>query len=123
MACHFRIAASSARFGQPETKLGLIPGFGGTQRLPRLIRRNEALRLILTGEIISADQALALGMIDQVVEDANLMQAVERLANQFAGSSATATAAASDRLAALGRRDSGGTSGRGKAIRHSNEQS
>ena len=94
MACHFRIAASSARFGQPEIKLGLIPGFGGTQRLPRLIKRNEALRLILTGEIISADRALRLGLIDEVVEDANLMQAVEHLAGQFTWSSPSAAAAA-----------------------------
>lgn len=94
MACHFRVAGSSARLGQPEIKLGLIPGFGGTQRLPRLIKRNEALRLILTGEMISADQGLRLGLIDQVVDDADLTQAVDRLANQFLESSPSAVAAA-----------------------------
>ena len=94
MACHFRIAASSARFGQPEIKLGLIPGFGGTQRLPRLIKRNEALRLILTGEMISADQALGLGLIDEVVADGDLTQAVERLAAPFVAGSPSAVTAA-----------------------------
>ncbi len=94
MACHFRIATSNARFGQPEIKLGLIPGFGGTQRLPRLIKRNEALRLILTGETITADQAHCLGLVDEVVDDADLPHAVDRLASQFVASSRTAVAAA-----------------------------
>lgn len=98
MACHFRLAASSARLGQPEIKLGLIPGFGGTQRLPRLIKRGQALKLILTGEMISADRALRLGLIDEVVEDGGLAQAVDALADQLAGSSPSAVAAA---LAAL----------------------
>lgn len=94
MACHFRIAASSARLGQPEIRLGLIPGFGGTQRLPRLIKRNKALRLILTGEMISADEALRLGLIDEVVADGDLTQAVDRLARQVVASSPSAVAAA-----------------------------
>lgn len=94
MACHFRIAARSSRLGQPEIKLGLIPGYGGTQRLPRLTKRNEALRLVLTGEMISADEALRLGLIDEVVEDGDLAQAVDRLAGQFIESSPLAVEAA-----------------------------
>ncbi len=94
MACHFRIAARSARFGQPEIKLGIIPGFGGTQRLPRLIKRSEALRLILTGDTIDAEAALRLGLVDQVVEDGELMSTVEGLADHLIESSATAVAAA-----------------------------
>ncbi len=67
MACHVRIASESAKLGQPEVKLGIVPGYGGTQRLPRLIGRGAALRLLLTGEIISASEAFRLGLVDQVV--------------------------------------------------------
>ena len=67
MACHVRIASEVAKLGQPEAKLGIVPGYGGTQRLPRLIGRGAALRLLLTGEIISAAEALRLGLVDQVV--------------------------------------------------------
>lgn len=67
MACHVRIASEFAKLGQPEAKLGIVPGYGGTQRLPRLIGRGAALRLLLTGEIISAAEALRLGLVDQVV--------------------------------------------------------
>ncbi len=67
MACHFRIASERARFGQPEINLGIIPGFGGTQRLLRLAGRQAALELCLTGTPISAARALALGMVNAVV--------------------------------------------------------
>jgi len=67
MACHVRIASEFAKLGQPESKLGIVPGYGGTQRLPRLIGRGAALRLLLTGEIISASEAFRLGLVDQVV--------------------------------------------------------
>ena len=67
MACHVRIAAEGAKLGQPEVKLGIVPGYGGTQRLPRLVGRGAALRLLLTGEMISAGEALRLGLVDQVV--------------------------------------------------------
>jgi enoyl-CoA hydratase len=69
MACTLRLAASTARFGQPEIKLGIIPGWGGTQRLPRLTGRGAALKLILTGDIIDAAEALRIGLIDEVVPD------------------------------------------------------
>jgi enoyl-CoA hydratase len=67
-----RIAADSAKLGQPEAKLGLIPGYGGTQRLPRLIGTSAALKLLLTGEIINAPEALRLGLVDEVVPAAEL---------------------------------------------------
>jgi len=66
LACDIRLAASTARIGQPEVNLGLIPGFGGTQRLPRLVGRGKALQLILTGDMISAGEALRIGLVDEV---------------------------------------------------------
>jgi enoyl-CoA hydratase / 3-hydroxyacyl-CoA dehydrogenase len=72
MACDLRIAAESAMFGQPEINLGIIPGFGGTQRLPRLVGEGRALELNLTGDPISAEEAYAIGLATRVVEDENL---------------------------------------------------
>ena len=73
LACTLRIASSSARLGQPEVKIGIIPGYGGTQRLPRLIGKGAALKMILTGEAISAAEALRLGLVDEVVEPDQLL--------------------------------------------------
>jgi enoyl-CoA hydratase/3-hydroxyacyl-CoA dehydrogenase len=73
MACDFRIAAGSASFGQPEINLGIIPGFGGTQRLPRLIGEARALELNLTGEPIEAGEACELGLAHRVVPDHELL--------------------------------------------------
>lgn len=84
MACTFRIAAEDARLGQPEVKLGVIPGYGGTQRLPRLVGRGAALKLLLTGEIIPAQEALRIGLVDQVVPAAELMERAETLAGTIA---------------------------------------
>jgi enoyl-CoA hydratase len=67
MACTLRLAGERAKLGQPEIKLGLIPGYGGTQRLPRLVGASSALRMLLTGEIIGADEALRIGLIDELV--------------------------------------------------------
>jgi len=67
MACHMRIATESARFGQPEVNLGIIPGYGGTQRLPQLVGRAKALELILTADIIAAAEALRIGLVNHVV--------------------------------------------------------
>src|SRR5206468_2080699 len=66
MACTLRIASDTARLGQPEVKLGLLPGYGGSQRLPRLVGPSAALRLLLTAEMISAAEALRLGLVDEV---------------------------------------------------------
>ncbi|HZI42043.1 MAG TPA: enoyl-CoA hydratase-related protein, partial [Gemmatimonadaceae bacterium] len=64
MSCHIRIASEAAKFGQPEVKLGLIPGYGGTQRLPRLVGRGRALQLLLTGEMIDAQEAFRIGLVN-----------------------------------------------------------
>jgi enoyl-CoA hydratase len=86
MACTVRFAAESARLGQPEVKLGIIPGYGGTQRLPRLVGRGAALKLLLTGAIIDAHEALRIGLVDEVVPASQLMQRAEALAIEIAAS-------------------------------------
>lgn len=73
MACHLRIASDTARFGQPEVKLGLAPGYGGTQRLPRLVGKGRALQLLLTGEMIDAAEAYRIGLVNRVVPAAELL--------------------------------------------------
>lgn len=80
LACHIRIASKAAKFGLPETKLGLIPGYGGTQRLPRLIGQGRALELIFTGEMVDADRAFAMGLANQVVDGAALLDAARSMA-------------------------------------------
>jgi enoyl-CoA hydratase len=80
MACTLRIAADSARLGQPEINLGLIPGYGGTQRLARLIGPGPAMDLLLTGRQIAADEALRLGLVNRVVAAADLLPEVRKLA-------------------------------------------
>jgi enoyl-CoA hydratase len=85
MACTLRVAADTAKLGQPEINLGLIPGYGGTQRLARLIGAGPALELLLTGQPISAQEALRLGLVNRVVPAAELMSEVGALANLLAG--------------------------------------
>ncbi len=80
MSCHMRIASDKAKFGQPEAKLGIVPGFGGTQRLPRLIGRGAALKLLLTGDMIDAHEALRLGLADEVVPADQLTERATALA-------------------------------------------
>lgn len=84
MACTFRIAAEDAKFGQPEVKLGVIPGYGGSQRLPRLVGRGAALKLLLTGAIIDAQEALRIGLVDEVVPASELMQHGDAVAQEIA---------------------------------------
>ena len=86
MACTLRIAADTAKLGQPEINLGLIPGYAGTQRLSRLVGRGRAMELILTGAPITADEALRIGLVNRVVPAAELMTAVRALAVQLAAS-------------------------------------
>jgi enoyl-CoA hydratase/carnithine racemase len=83
MACTIRIAAEHARFGQPEVKLGLLPGGGGTQRLPRLVGKGRALQLILTGETIPAQEAYRIGLVNEVVPAANLIARAETILKQI----------------------------------------
>jgi enoyl-CoA hydratase len=73
MSCHIRIASEFAKFGQPEVKLGLVPGYGGTQRLPRLVGKGRALQLLLTGEMIDAQEAYRIGLVNRVVPAAELL--------------------------------------------------
>jgi enoyl-CoA hydratase len=73
MSCHMRIASSNAKFGQPEVKLGLIPGYGGTQRLPLLIGRTKAIELLMTADMIGAAEAHTLGLVNYVTEPSELM--------------------------------------------------
>ena len=84
MACTLRLAADSARFGQPEINLGLIPGFAGTQRLARLVGKTKAMEMILTGAPIGASEALAIGLVNRVVPAAALMTEARALASELA---------------------------------------
>jgi enoyl-CoA hydratase len=77
MACSIRIAAESAKFGQPEVKLGVLPGYGGTQRMPRLVGRGRALKLILSGDIVDAAEAYRIGLVDELVPAASLIERAE----------------------------------------------
>jgi len=86
MACTLRIAADTAKVGQPEVSLGLIPGYAGTQRLPRLVGKGRAMELILTGTPIGADDALRIGLVNRVVPAADLMASARALAQQLARS-------------------------------------
>jgi enoyl-CoA hydratase/carnithine racemase len=79
MACTIRIAVDAAKFGQPEVTLGLIPGGGGTQRLPRLVGKGRALQLILSGEMIGAEEAHRIGLVNEVVPAANLIARAEAI--------------------------------------------
>jgi enoyl-CoA hydratase len=90
LACDLRIAARSARLGQPEVRLGILPGGGGTQRLPRLVGLGRALRLIMTGEAIAAEEAERIGLVDEVVDDAELARRTAELARLLAGYSPVA---------------------------------
>jgi len=83
MACTIRVASENARFGQPEVKLGLIPGGGGTQRLPRLVGKGRALQLILSGETISAQEAYRIGLVNEVVPAAELITRAEAILKQI----------------------------------------
>jgi enoyl-CoA hydratase/carnithine racemase len=84
MACTIRIAVEHAKFGQPEVKLGLLPGGGGTQRLPRLVGKGRALQLILSGEIISAQEAWRIGLVNEVVPPADLIPCAEAILKMIA---------------------------------------
>jgi len=94
MACDIRMAADSAILGQPEINLGVIPGYGGTQRLPRLVGKGQAKLLVLSGDRISAQEALRIGLVDMVVPAAELMDKARELARKLAGKAPLAVACA-----------------------------
>ncbi len=84
MACHIRYASDNAKFGQPEVKLGIIPGYGGTQRLPRYIGVSQAIEYSLTGDLIDSATALSLGLVNRVVPQAELLNECKKLAEKIA---------------------------------------
>ncbi|WP_345817596.1 enoyl-CoA hydratase-related protein (plasmid) [Paraburkholderia sp. PREW-6R] len=96
LASTIRLAAQGAKFGQPEIRLGLIPGFGGTQRLPRLVGKGVAMRLILTGEMVSAEEAFRVGLVDEMVEADGLIARAEAILEQIAANAPLAVAYAMD---------------------------
>jgi enoyl-CoA hydratase len=83
LACHIRIASENARFGQPEVNLGVIPGYGGTQRLARLINPGRAMEYILTGDMIDSSEALRLGIVNHIYPQAELLARAEDMANKI----------------------------------------
>ena len=85
LACHIRIASENAKFGQPEVNLGIIPGYGGTQRLARLVGQGKAFELILTGDQIDAQEALRVGLVNKVVPLTDLLRTSEELATKIIG--------------------------------------
>lgn len=90
MACHLRIASENSKMGLPEVSLGLIPGYGGTQRLPQLIGKGRALDMIMTGKMIDVDQALTYGLINYKTSQSELMDFVKNLANKILSNSSNA---------------------------------
>lgn len=94
MASHIRVASSNARMGLPEVSLGVIPGYGGTQRLAQLVGRGKANEMVFTAGMIKADEALTWGLVNQVVEQENLLETCEALAGKILNNSGTAIASA-----------------------------
>ncbi|MCS6296956.1 MAG: enoyl-CoA hydratase [Nitrospira sp.] len=87
LCCHIRLVAEGSRLGQPEINLGIMPGFGGTQRLPRIVGQSKALELILTGDSISAQEAKSLGLVSQVIPPEDLLRQAQGLARKMASQS------------------------------------
>jgi enoyl-CoA hydratase len=85
MACTLRVASDKAKFGQPEVRLGICPGYGGTQRLPRLVGKGRALDLILTGRMVNADEALQMGLVNRVVPPDSVLDEAEKLLRGILG--------------------------------------
>jgi len=85
LACTFRVAAPKAKLGLPEIKLGAVPGYGGTQRLPRLVGLGRALDIAMSGRFVDADEALAIGLVNRVISEGDLMEGSKEFARQFTG--------------------------------------
>lgn len=92
MACHVRVASDNAKFGQPEVKLGITPGYGGTQRLPRMVGRGRALHMLLTGEIVDAQEALRIGLVNAVTPASDLIATARRILQTMLAQAPTAVA-------------------------------
>ncbi|APZ45970.1 enoyl-CoA hydratase [Polaribacter reichenbachii] len=94
MSCHFRIASTNAKMGLPEVSLGVIPGYGGTQRLPQLVGKGKAMEMIMTAGMISADEAKSVGLVNHVTEQEELLPLAEKLASKIMRNSSVAIATA-----------------------------
>ena len=94
MACHIRIASDMTKFGQPEINLGIIPGFGGTQRLPRLVGSGKAAEIILTGDMVTAKEAHRIGLVDKIVPPDDVLKQAKGIAKRIASKGKLAIAAA-----------------------------
>ncbi len=92
LACHLRVASENAVFGQPEVNLGLIPGYGGTQRLPKVVGRGIALEMVLTGDRVNAQRAYEIGLVNKVVPRADLIETAKAMARTVAGKAPLAVA-------------------------------
>ncbi len=90
MSCHFRLASTNARMGLPETSLGVIPGYGGTQRLPQLVGKGRAMEMVMTAGMIDANQALSYGLVNHVVEQDELLPLCEKIAGKIMKNSSVA---------------------------------
>ena len=90
MACHFRVASENAKMGLPEVSLGVIPGYGGTQRLPQLVGKGRAMELIMTAGMISAEEALKIGLVNHVVTQNKLLSSVKKIADKIMRNSSLA---------------------------------
>jgi enoyl-CoA hydratase len=90
MACHFRVASSNAKMGLPETSLGVIPGYGGTQRLPQLVGKGRAMEMVMTAGMIDANQALSYGLVNHVVKQEELLTYCEKIAGKIMRNSSVA---------------------------------
>ena len=90
MACHFRVASTNAKMGLPEVSLGVIPGYGGTQRLPQLVGKGRAMEMIMTAGMIDANQALSYGLVNHVVEQEELLPLCEKIASKIMRNSSVA---------------------------------
>ena len=108
LACHIRVAATEAKLGLPEVSLGLIPGYGGTQRLTQLVGRGRALEMILTGDMITASEALEYGIVNHIAEPTELLAKAESIIQRITSRSPMAVAAAIRAVnASLGSTDAG----------------
>ena len=94
MACHFRVASENAKMGLPEASLGVIPGYGGTQRLPQLVGKGRAMELIMTAGMISAEEALRIGLVNYVVPQHELLSSVKKIADKIMRNSSVAISGA-----------------------------
>jgi enoyl-CoA hydratase len=96
LACDIRLASANARFGQPEVNLGVIPGFAGTQRLPRLVGKGRAKEILFTGDMVAADEAFRIGLVNRVTSPEELLPAARKLAQKIAGKGQVAIALCKD---------------------------